>query len=101
MDRRPEQCRFRLQDEGKPYPRSGCKACGKTITTGLGTHCTERVTDDEVRQTAREAAEEIRRQRARIEKLEVALNIISSGMKGDKVLADWELSNIAQQALVD
>lgn len=40
MDNRPAQCRFRLQDEGKGYPRSSCSACGKTITTGLGTHCT-------------------------------------------------------------
>lgn len=40
MDSRPAQCRFRLQDEGKGYPRSACAACGKTITTGLGTHCT-------------------------------------------------------------
>lgn len=39
MDARPEGCRFRLQDEGKSYPRSSCTACGKTITTGLGTSC--------------------------------------------------------------
>lgn len=40
MDTRPANCRFRLQEEGKPYPRSSCEACHKTITTGLGTHCT-------------------------------------------------------------
>lgn len=40
MDTRPENCRFRLQDEGKAYPRSSCTACGKTISTGLGRHCT-------------------------------------------------------------
>jgi hypothetical protein len=40
IDPRPARCRFRLRDEGKPYGRSGCTACGKTITTGLGTHCT-------------------------------------------------------------
>jgi hypothetical protein len=35
----------------------------------------------------------------RIEKLEAALNIIASGMRGDKVLADWEMSNIAAAAV--
>ena len=39
QDTRPLNCRFRLQDEGKPYPRSGCSACGKRITTGLGKAC--------------------------------------------------------------
>lgn len=38
-DARPPGCRFRLIDEGKPYPRSGCTACGKTIMTGLGRVC--------------------------------------------------------------
>ena len=37
-DIRPANCRFRLQDEGKPYPRSGCSACGATVTT-LGNKC--------------------------------------------------------------
>ncbi len=40
MDTRPASCRFRLQYEGKPYPRSSCTACGKTVMTGLGNHCT-------------------------------------------------------------
>jgi len=40
-DPRPENCRFRLQDIGKPYPRSGCGHCGRTIATGLGTSCQE------------------------------------------------------------
>ena len=35
----------------------------------------------------------------RIEKLEAALKIISSGFMGDKVLAEWEMSNIAEKAL--
>lgn len=39
-DTRPAECRFRLQDEAKPYPRSSCRACGKNIKTGLGTTCT-------------------------------------------------------------
>lgn len=38
-EQRPRNCRFRLQDEGKPYPRSSCQECGRTITTGLGTSC--------------------------------------------------------------
>lgn len=38
-DIRPDTCRFRLHDEGKAYHRSGCTACGRTITTGLGTRC--------------------------------------------------------------
>jgi hypothetical protein len=38
-DTRPENCRHRLQDENKPYPRSGCAACGKTVMTGLGREC--------------------------------------------------------------
>lgn len=41
-DTRPENCRFRLQDEGKSYPRSSCQYCGKNISTGLGTHCTHK-----------------------------------------------------------
>lgn len=28
MDNRPALCRNRLRDEGKHYPRSGCKSCG-------------------------------------------------------------------------
>lgn len=40
-DTRPTNCRFRLQDEGKAYPRSSCQACGKGVTTGLGSRCTE------------------------------------------------------------
>lgn len=38
-DTRPAKCRFRMKDEGKFYPRSGCKACGRTVMTGLGTSC--------------------------------------------------------------
>jgi hypothetical protein len=36
---RPAACRFRLMDEGQPYPRSSCTACGRTVTTGLGNQC--------------------------------------------------------------
>lgn len=39
IDNRPAECRFRLQDEGKPYPRSFCRACGRSIFRGLGNHC--------------------------------------------------------------
>jgi hypothetical protein len=39
MDARPADCRFRLADEGKAYPRSSCTACGRSVTTGLGTSC--------------------------------------------------------------
>ena len=38
-DARPANCRFRLQEEGKAYPRSSCKACGRSILTGLGNSC--------------------------------------------------------------
>jgi hypothetical protein len=38
VDARPADCRFRLKDEGKPYPRSGCRACGANLTT-LGNYC--------------------------------------------------------------
>lgn len=34
-DNRPALCRQRLQDEGKPYPRSGCQACNSTAASGL------------------------------------------------------------------
>jgi hypothetical protein len=27
MDNRPTNCRFRLREEGKSYPRGGCDAC--------------------------------------------------------------------------
>lgn len=37
-ERRPSKCRFRLKDEGKGYPRSGCAACGATVAN-LGTSC--------------------------------------------------------------
>ena len=35
----------------------------------------------------------------RIAELEAALNIIASGFKGDKVLAEWEMSGIAAAAV--
>lgn len=38
-DQRPANCRHRLQDEGKSYPRSSCAGCGKNIITGLGRTC--------------------------------------------------------------
>ena len=38
-DKRPPNCRFRLQDEGKAHPKSSCAACGRTISTGLGKAC--------------------------------------------------------------
>lgn len=41
LDERPANCRFRLQEERKAYPRSSCPACGRTITTGLGMRCQE------------------------------------------------------------
>jgi hypothetical protein len=37
-DNRPTNCRFRLLDEGKPYPKSGCTACGADLRT-LGKSC--------------------------------------------------------------
>lgn len=40
IDTRPANCRHRLQDEGKSYPRSSCTHCGKGIFTGLGVACT-------------------------------------------------------------
>lgn len=39
-DKRPTNCRFRLLEEGKPFPKSSCPACGKSIMTGLGKECT-------------------------------------------------------------
>lgn len=52
-DHRPSQCRFRLRDEGKAYPRSSCDACGKTVFIGLGTYCTAvRIVDHEARADA-------------------------------------------------
>ena len=36
---------------------------------------------------------------ARIAELEAALKLIASGMQGDRFLADWELSDIANKAL--
>lgn len=38
-DTRPQKCRFRLRDEGKPYPKSSCQSCGKGIFTGMGSVC--------------------------------------------------------------
>lgn len=38
-DERPANCRFRLKDEGKAYPKSGCMGCGRNIATGLGNSC--------------------------------------------------------------
>lgn len=35
----------------------------------------------------------------RIAELEAALNIVASGMRGDRVLADWEMSDIAAHAV--
>jgi len=39
VETRPDNCRHRLQEEGKSYPRSSCRACGKTVASGLGTKC--------------------------------------------------------------
>lgn len=39
IDLRPANCRFRLQAEGKVYPRSGCNACGAEAAKGLGMRC--------------------------------------------------------------
>ena len=36
---RPANCRFRLQEEGKPYPRSSCQGCGLHVSRGLGSSC--------------------------------------------------------------
>jgi hypothetical protein len=36
-DTRPANCRFRLRDEGKPYPRTGCMVCQRGL--GLMEHC--------------------------------------------------------------
>lgn len=38
-DPRPFNCRFRLKETGQPYPRGGCNACGRSVTTGLGNQC--------------------------------------------------------------
>lgn len=46
-DMRPENCRFRLQDEGKAYPRSMCKGCNTHVFNGLGKECKRRVFDPE------------------------------------------------------
>jgi hypothetical protein len=35
---RPPHCRFRLKDEGKPYPRSSCMTCHANVIT-LGKQC--------------------------------------------------------------
>lgn len=40
-DTRPENCMFRLKDEGKPFPKSSCEGCGLNIGTGLGKYCAE------------------------------------------------------------
>lgn len=40
QDARPASCRFRLRGEGRAYPKSGCGGCGRSVTTGLGSHCT-------------------------------------------------------------
>jgi hypothetical protein len=38
-DTRPKNCRFRLQDEGKPYSRSSCSSCKRSIMTGISASC--------------------------------------------------------------
>lgn len=40
-DPRPYDCRFRQKDEGRPYPKSSCVACGATVITGLGSACAQ------------------------------------------------------------
>lgn len=39
LDDLPKNCRFRLESEGKPYGKSGCRACGRSVLTGLGKRC--------------------------------------------------------------
>lgn len=36
---RPEKCRFRLRDEGQPYPKSSCEHCRVSVLNGLGDEC--------------------------------------------------------------
>lgn len=43
-DCRPVNCRFRLMDEGKYYPKSACNSCGRTVFDGLGDKCPEGAT---------------------------------------------------------
>ena len=38
-DPRPANCRFRLHDEGKAYPKSSCSGCGRSVVTGRGVEC--------------------------------------------------------------
>lgn len=38
-DQRPEDCRFRLSDEGKPYMTPWCPACEQTAVVTPGARC--------------------------------------------------------------
>ena len=88
-DIRPADCRHRLQDEGKAYPRSSCWACGRNIMSGLGTRCylersseapaPETHLDEITRLTAALAASEDRERRMR-EALEPALAALPHGV---------------------
>jgi len=62
-DHRPARCRNRLMDEGKPYPRSGCSACGWTVFSPTPEACRDPKASarDAIRNAAlREAAAKIR-----------------------------------------
>lgn len=48
-DTRPANCRSRLRDEYKAYPKSSCEGCGRSVLTGLSDECPLGTTDGPTR----------------------------------------------------
>jgi chromosome segregation ATPase len=77
-----------LQDERKPYPRSSCTACGKSITTGLGNRCSVAETSTATALTAKDKEiEALRGERddalSRVEELELSAEVVSDEFEKD------------------
>jgi len=92
LDPRPYDCRFRAQQEGRPYPRSSCTACGKTILTGLGRRCAfdgDEITTlrAQLEQVTRER-DEARASRERITQSMVMVLVDGVGYAAPKPVAD-------------
>lgn len=51
-DNRPTNCRERLREEGKPYPRSSCQGCGGSIRNGITSNCPGKEADPDAAKTA-------------------------------------------------
>ena len=78
-DIRPVECRFRLQEERKAYPKSSCNACGRNVMAELGSECHYTQSKDEEIRKLRKANEIL------LKGIETALKIIDEEFYLDRI----------------